>query len=126
MGIGYVGDQAITPLLCNDASPSVIDACVSGDNGCEFQTANISSSTGMFDWGLSPQESIKVDFYHHVVDGKQQDGLFVGAENVTSWAIKRYPADSHFKVPYWLLRWLGEDKELKDGEFKTFLKVGYI
>ena len=104
----------------------MIDACVSADNGCKFAPANISSSTGLFDWGLSANESITVEFYHHVVDGEQQDGLFVGAENVISWAIKNYPADSHSRVPYWLVRWLGEDQELKEGEFKTFLEVGYL
>lgn len=122
-----MGDQAIVPVMCSDASPSVIDTCAAnGDRGCEYKNTMISSKTGLFGWGVPSNESIAVDFYHHVVDGEQQDGLWVGAKNVTSWAIKHYGPDSHNTAPYWLVRWLGAGEKLQEGEFKTFLKVGYF
>lgn len=82
-------------------------------------------------WGLDEQASVPVDFYHHYVNGTQQDGLFIGANNVTTWAIKEY-SDSGSKLPYWLFRLLGPDSEdpitgaaLEEGELVTYIKVRY-
>ncbi|KAA8643917.1 hypothetical protein EYZ11_005482 [Aspergillus tanneri] len=129
LAIGFRGDLAIVQIMCSDASPSAIDACVNfGQQGCEFQSIRVQSdaSSGHLMWGLSTPESIPVEYYHHVVDGKQQEGLFIGAQNVTSWAIKQHAADEYSEVPYWLPRLLGPEQKLEEGELKTFLQVNYF
>ncbi|PYH69143.1 uncharacterized protein BO88DRAFT_404854 [Aspergillus vadensis CBS 113365] len=134
IAIGSENDEAKNPIICDDSSPSILNGLVeTGVSGYSFQPLNISSIpyTALLMWGLDEQASVPVDFYHHYVNGTQQDGLFIGANNVTTWAIKEY-SDSGSKLPYWLFRLLGPDSEdpitgaaLEEGELVTYIKIRY-
>lgn len=84
-------------------------------------------------WGLPEEYSHVVEpYYHEDADGVRQEGLFIGAHNVTSWGIK-YEEPSVGTIdglPYWSLRLLGPDSEdpvtgepLLEGESVTFIRV---
>lgn len=90
----------------------------------EVDVADTPESANLM-WGLPKDKSIPIEPYHHIVDGEEQDGLFLGAQNVTTWAIKEHQHGTGAgSYPYWLFRLLGpENGGLKDGEYKTFLKV---
>ncbi|KAI2816647.1 hypothetical protein CBS115989_6725 [Aspergillus niger] len=131
IAIGSENDEAKNPIICDDSSPSILNGLVeTGVSGYSYQPLNISSIpyTALLMWGLPEEASVPVDFYHHYVNGTQQDGLFIGANNVTTWAIKEY-SDSGSKLPYWLFRLLGPDSEdpitgaaLEEGELVTYIK----
>ncbi|KAK2756412.1 hypothetical protein FQN54_005304 [Arachnomyces sp. PD_36] len=74
-------------------------------------------------WGLPEEETIPIEPYHHVIDGEEQEGTFLGSQNVTTWAIKQLEGGQYED---WIFRLLLPGGEtLQDGESKTFLKVGY-
>lgn len=83
-------------------------------------------------WGLGP-DSTPLSAFYHFIDGVQQDGLFLGQDNVTTWGVKLYPpsgANSLDGESYWLLRLLGPDSALPwngsalyPGEYRSFLRV---
>ncbi|OOF91581.1 hypothetical protein ASPCADRAFT_210941 [Aspergillus carbonarius ITEM 5010] len=132
IAIGSRNDEAKNPIVCDDDSPSILNGLVeTGVSGYSYQPLNITSIpySAYLMWGLPEEATIPVEFYHHYVDGVQQDGLFIGANNVTTWAIKEW-SDSGSKLPYWLFRLLGPNSAdpvtgaaLEDGEFTTFIKV---
>ncbi|OCL08267.1 hypothetical protein AOQ84DRAFT_354564 [Glonium stellatum] len=71
----------------------------------------------------------KVETYAHEIGGVRQDGVFIGAGNVTTWGFKYQPASAS-EPDYIEMRLLGPNssdpttgKPLRDGEFKGFLKV---
>lgn len=73
-------------------------------------------------WGLPEDDTIPIEPYHHLVDGEEQEGTFLGSQNVTTWGIKEYEGPNNH---YWLYRLLGpgSGETLKDGEYETFIKV---
>lgn len=81
-------------------------------------------------WGLG-QYSVPIQAYNHYVDGVKQDGLFLGAHNVTDWAIQSVPGDgSSGGKDWWMPRLLGPNsadpqsgKPMADDEYKTFIRI---
>lgn len=81
-------------------------------------------------WGLG-QYSVPVQAYYHYVDGQKQDGIFLGAHNVTSWGIQLQEGDAGSGGrPWWMIRLLGPGSKdpqtgqaLMDGEYKTFIRI---
>lgn len=125
-------DLAKSPLRCNDATDSFESYVPSGVSGAEWKSVNITDMpySAQLMWGLG-QYSLPIQAYHHYLDGVKQDGIFLGAHNVTSWAVQLQDgsAGSGGK-PYWLVRLLGPGSadpvtgaELEDGEYKTFIRI---
>lgn len=56
--------------------------------------------------------------YAHELNGVRQDGVFLGIANVTTWAFRRVA-----NLGYYEVRLFGLGANLKDGEFKGFLKT---
>ncbi|PYH87589.1 hypothetical protein BO71DRAFT_445824 [Aspergillus ellipticus CBS 707.79] len=78
IAIGSSNDEAKNEMICDDASPSLLDGYVeTGVSGYAYQPRNLSSIpySALLMWGLPAEASIPVEFYHHSVDGGQQDGL---------------------------------------------------
>jgi hypothetical protein len=69
--------------------------------------------------------------YSHYIDSVKQDGVFLGANGVTTWGFRYFDASyGCCGAPFYQLRLLGPDSTdpstgapLQDGEFKGFLKV---
>lgn len=84
-------------------------------------------------WGLPEEYSDVAEPYYHVdTDGVRQEGIFIGARNVTSWGVKYYgPSVGTIDgLPYWSIRLLGPGSEdpqtgepLLEGESETFIRV---
>src|SRR5690606_5684515 len=71
--------------------------CMVGSRGVTMLTVHTSGeSLGMYDidgselfaWGGSGPINIPDTYVHIDENGKQQEGLFVGQKNVTTWAVK--------------------------------------
>ncbi|KAI9935057.1 hypothetical protein MW887_000678 [Aspergillus wentii] len=132
--IVHKNDLAKIPLRCNDATPNLLEGRVeTGVSDFSWQQLNITNIpySASLMWGLPEDESISVEFYNHYNDGKKEDGIFLGANNVTQWGIKYYGPDagSH-GLPYWFFRLLGEGsedpvtgEEVAEGEYRTFIRV---
>ncbi|KAK2757115.1 hypothetical protein FQN54_005085 [Arachnomyces sp. PD_36] len=137
---GYItivhrNDLAKNPLRCNSAQPAGstlqanVPSGVSGYSWTPLQVADIPYSAPLM-WGLEEEYSHAVEPYYHVdADGVRQEGLFLGAHNVTSWGIE-YVSSGFFGLPYWFIRLLGPDSEdpvtgepLGDNESVTFIRV---
>ncbi|KAA8642944.1 hypothetical protein EYZ11_001077 [Aspergillus tanneri] len=131
--IAHRNDIAKNPLRCNDASNSIeawVPYGVSGYDWRSVRVANIPYSAPLM-YGLEDKYSNPVLAYRLTVDGKPQDGIFLGAHNVTEWGIKYEQAEvGSFGNPYWFFRLLGPNsqdpqtgKELEEGESRTFIKI---
>ncbi|QKX63247.1 uncharacterized protein TRUGW13939_10416 [Talaromyces rugulosus] len=118
-------------LICT--SGIGFEAMVFYDNQNDYLPINITSNpaSAQLKWGQAEDESEPVDAYYHYIDGKKQDGIFLGANNVTSWGIQlQENVPGTGGIPMWQLRLLGpgsEDqktgKALKEGEYKTFIRI---
>lgn len=82
-------------------------------------------------WGLPEDATIPIEPYRHHIDGEEQEGTFLGSQNVTTWGIKKYEREGA-GYPHWLFRLLvpgSEDPEtgeaLKEGEYEAFIKVDH-
>ncbi|EAW14395.1 uncharacterized protein ACLA_074320 [Aspergillus clavatus NRRL 1] len=135
---GYVtivprNDLAKTPLRCNDATSSIEGRVPWGVSGVAWKTVNVSDMawSAPLMWGLDAAFSRAVEPYHHYVNGVRQDGVFLGAGNVTRWGVKYYETSAgSWGWPYWMLRLLGPGSEdratgeaLKQGESTTFIRI---
>lgn len=134
IGIVPENTQAKTPLRCNDATGS-FEASVVRD-GADWLAVNVTDMpySAQLMWGLG-QYSVPVQAYEHYEDGVRQDGFFLGAHNVTTWALQEVPASSASgSKPYWQIRLLGPGsadpqtgKPLYDGEtLKSFIRIDGI
>ncbi|KAJ6131325.1 hypothetical protein N7523_001785 [Penicillium sp. IBT 18751x] len=134
---GYIGivsrnDLAKSPLRCNDATDAFESYVPSGVSGAEWKAVNVTDIpySAQLMWGLG-QYSLPIQAYYHYLDGVKQDGIFLGAHNVTSWAVQLQDGSAGSGgQPYWLIRLLGpgsEDPvtgaELEEGEYKTFIRI---
>lgn len=62
--------------------------------------------------------------YEHYIEGEQQEGVFIGGYNTTTWGVTwSEPVEGSYGLPFYGLRLLPEGVELKANETKTFLKV---
>ncbi|KAJ6027781.1 hypothetical protein N7499_001239 [Penicillium canescens] len=123
--------DAMSYIICNIEIG--FEAMVFYDNANEYLPINITSNPAdaLLQWGLAEDESEVIDAYYHYIDGTKQDGIFLGAHNVTSWGVQQQehiPGTSG--GPMWQLRLLGPnsvDQEtgevLKEGEYKTFIRI---
>ncbi|KAJ5664633.1 hypothetical protein N7462_011446 [Penicillium macrosclerotiorum] len=123
--------DAMSYLICNDGIGFEIMSYY--DNMNVYLPINITSdpTNAQLQWGLAEDDSEAINAYYHYIDDVKQDGIFLGAHNVTSWGIQQQtnvPGTSG--GPAWLLRLLGpgsEDQEtgeaLKDGEYETFIRI---
>ncbi|KAJ5536331.1 hypothetical protein N7513_009517 [Penicillium frequentans] len=85
--IGIVGQQynAYTPLRCVDGTGFVINV-VTGPSSAEFVTVNITNVASDADLGYGlGTDTEAIQAYTHYIDGVKQDGIFIGAHNVTTW-----------------------------------------
>jgi hypothetical protein len=82
-----------------------------------FQELLISTNSTDEDLGYLGQGS-KPEMYAHELNGVRQDGVFLGIANVTTWAFRRVA-----NLGYYEVRLFGLGANLKDGEFKGFLKT---
>ncbi|KAJ5676173.1 hypothetical protein N7462_009070 [Penicillium macrosclerotiorum] len=125
-------DLAKSPLRCNDATTSFESYVPSGVSGYQWKSVNITDMpySAQLMWGLG-QYSLPIQAYNHYVSGVKQEGIFLGAHNVTTWGVQLQSgsAGSGGK-PYWLVRLLGPGSAdpqtgdaLLDGEFRTFIKI---
>ncbi|KAL3418311.1 hypothetical protein PVAG01_10027 [Phlyctema vagabunda] len=133
--IASVNDQAKNPLRCNARTGALEAYTATGVSGYAWNQVNITEYpyNAQLMWGLG-QSGTPVEAYHHYVDGVQQPGLFLGQANVTTWGIKKYPADSATTLdnePYWGFRLLGPKSSIPwlngsalfPDEYRTFIKV---
>jgi hypothetical protein len=123
--------DAMSYLICNIGTG--FEAMVFYDNANEYLPINITSNPAdaLLQWGLAEDESEVIDAYYHYIAGTKQDGIFLGAHNVTSWGVQQQeniPGTSG--GPMWQLRLLDPssvDQEtgegLKEGEYKTFIRI---
>ncbi|KAJ5103180.1 hypothetical protein N7532_003709 [Penicillium argentinense] len=134
---GYIAivsknDLAKSPLRCNDETNSFESYVPSGVSGAEWKSVNVTDIpySAQLMWGLG-QYSLPIQAYHHYRNGVKQDGIFLGAHNVTTWALQLQSgsAGSGGK-PYWLMRLLGPNSAdpvtgdaLAEGEYRTFIRV---
>ncbi|KAJ5151261.1 uncharacterized protein N7482_010513 [Penicillium canariense] len=77
------------PLRCNDVTSSFESNVPSGVSGYEWKSISITEYpySGQLVWCLG-QYSLPIQAYKHYVDGAKQDGLFLGAHNVSTWGLK--------------------------------------
>ena len=132
IGIVSRNDLAKSPLRCNDATDSFESYVPSGVSGAEWKAVNVTDIpySAQLMWGLG-QYSLPIQAYYHYLDGVKQDGIFIGAHNVTSWAVQLQDGSAGSGgQPYWLIRLLGPDSEdpvtgaeLEEGEYKTFIRI---
>lgn len=123
--------DAMSYLICTEGIG--FEAMAFYDNMNEYLPINITSNpaNAQLQWGLAEDESEVIDAYYHYIDGAKQDGIFLGAHNVTSWGVQQQtniPGTSG--GPMWQLRLLGPDSEdqqtgeaLHEGEYKTFIRI---
>lgn len=105
------------------------------DNSHQYAPINITSNpaNAQLKYGLPVDESEPIDAYYHYIDDKKQDGIFLGAHNVTSWGVQRQVnVPGTDGRPMWVLRLLGpgsEDQEtgkaLLEDEYETFIRIDY-
>lgn len=84
-------------------------------------------------WGLGSY-SEPVHAYYHYLDGNKQDGIFLGAHNVTTWGISLQDGNAGSgDKPWWMIRLLGPGSKdpqtgvaLEDGEYRTFIRIDGI
>lgn len=103
------------------------------DSTFDYRQVNISTTpwNAQLMWGLPEEHSQPITVYRHFINGEQQEGLFLGAHNVTRWGVQRQPGTAGSgHQPWWMIRLLGpnsEDQEtgqpLMDGEYRTYLRV---
>ncbi|PWY89066.1 hypothetical protein BO70DRAFT_160640 [Aspergillus heteromorphus CBS 117.55] len=136
---GYIAigssPKAKDPMFCNDAASSLLQGLVQmGENAYTPEPLSIASTpeAALLMWGAPADAIIPVEFYHHYVDGVQQDGLFIGANNVTTWAISEH-ADPDATLSYWSPRLLVPGSQnpvtgapLEADELVTYIKVAYF
>jgi len=68
--------------------------------------------------GLNPE------VYTHYITGVQQDGLFVGLGNITTWGFELVVGqDGARGSDYYQMRLLGPKAILKDGEIDGFVRI---
>ncbi|KAJ5807068.1 hypothetical protein N7474_010660 [Penicillium riverlandense] len=118
-------------LICT--SGIGFEAMVYYDNQNEYLPINITSNpaNAHLKWGLPEEKSEKIDAYYHYIDGKKQDGIFLGAHNVTSWGIQlQENVPGTGGGPMWQIRLLGPGSEnqktgkaLRESEYKTFIRI---
>jgi hypothetical protein len=123
--------EAKSYLICT--SGIGFEAMVFYDNENDYLPINITSNpaSAQLKWGQAEDDSEPVDAYYHYIDGKKQDGIFLGANNVTSWGIQlQENVPGTGGSPMWQLRLLGpgsEDqktgKALKEREYETFIRI---
>jgi len=81
------------------------------------QELGISSESGGGP-GLNPE------VYNHEIGGVQQDGLFVGLGNFTTWGFELVLGQGEAgSIDYYRMRLLGPKTNLKDGEIDGFLGI---
>ncbi|KAJ5672950.1 hypothetical protein N7507_002077 [Penicillium longicatenatum] len=126
--IGIVGQQysAITPLRCIEGTGFVVSVLTTSGTA-EFRTVNITdvASEANIGYGLGADTEM-IQAYNHYIDGVKQDGIFIGAHNVTTWGMQLQGGAG----AWWKLRLLGPGSEdastgnaLKDGEYQTFIRI---
>ncbi|KAJ5108484.1 hypothetical protein N7456_005159 [Penicillium angulare] len=84
-------------------------------------------------WNLG-EYSEPVYAYYHYLDGKKQDGVFLGSHNVTTWGISLQDGEiGSGDKPWWMIRLLGPNSQdpqtghaLEDGEYRTFIRIDGI
>lgn len=101
-----------------------------GETDYSYNSINVADDPASANlmWGLPEDETTPIEPYHHFIDGEEQEGTFLGSQNVTTWGIKEYTKEDG--PAYWLFRLLvpgSEDPEtgcpLEEGEYETFIKV---
>lgn len=134
IGIVPEATQAKTPLHCNDATEP-FEARIAED-GLEWIAVNVPDMkySAQLMWGLG-QFSLPVQAYEHYENGVKQDGFYLGAHNVTTWALREVQASSASgNKPCWQMRLLGPGsanpatgKALEDEESaKSFIRLDGI
>ncbi|KAJ5591486.1 uncharacterized protein N7459_001855 [Penicillium hispanicum] len=133
---GYIGivsenDLAKSPIRCNDASKA-FESYVQYEYDVKWLGVNVTDMpySAELMYGLG-QYSLPIQAYNHYKDGVKQDGLFLGAHNVTTWGIQPVEGDqASGGKPWWMIRLLGPNsavpntgKPLYDGEFRTFIRI---
>ena len=74
--------------------------------------------------GTGGASGLNPEVYTHEIAGVQQDGLFMGLGNVTTWAFKLVLGQGGAgSSDYYRMRLLGPKTSLKDGEIDGFVGI---
>ena len=80
---------AMSYLICTEGIG--FEAMAFYDDANYYLPINITSNpaNAQLQWGLAEDESEVIGAYYHYIDGTKQDGIFLGAHNVTSWGVQQ-------------------------------------
>lgn len=109
----------VLPFQCTN---SVVQALVpsAGNGPAAMQALTVSPDTKQLQW-LNNNGGLPLLGYLHYLDQLPQDGIFIGAQNSTTWAFKLVDIVT---PPYYQMRLMLPDSPvLEDGEFEAFLST---
>jgi hypothetical protein len=81
--------------------------------------------TGEMEWGIGSRNSESVQVYRQYVHGSPVDGLFLGSNGQTNWAVHHSGSglSSVDRQPFWFLRLLSKESKLWKGEYGTSIRI---
>ncbi|CAG7927774.1 unnamed protein product [Penicillium olsonii] len=113
-----------TQLRCNGTLNRIEAYVPAGPDAYEWQALGINHhpSTGRLVWG---RDFEPVHAYRHYRRGQTVDGIFLGANKQTNWAVHSSGRDvsiEDFK-PYWVMRLMIPETTFRKNEFHTLIRI---
>lgn len=121
------GADANTLLRYNGALNTFEAYVPSGAGALDWHAIGIHQdpSTGQMEWGFGSKHTWPVQVYRHYLRGAPINGLFLGAEGRTSWAVRSsgsgLSGTNH--QPFWFLRLLTPETEKWADESETRIRI---
>ncbi|KAJ5190007.1 hypothetical protein N7491_007952 [Penicillium cf. griseofulvum] len=116
-----------TTLRCNGALNTIEAYVLSGaaPGALDWHAVGIdhNPSTGRLVWGKPKAEPVQA--YRHYVRGRPVEGLFLGSNNETNWALRSSGRDVSIMdmKPYWVMRLMIPETSIQENEFRTLIRI---
>lgn len=116
-----------TQFRCNGALQTFEALVPSGAGALDWHAVGIDRDLSSADmiWGVGSGNIESVQAYYQYMNGNPVDGLFLGSNGQTNWALCHSGSgvSSMDRQPSLFLRLLGKDSEIRNGEYKTSIRI---
>ncbi|KAJ5085076.1 hypothetical protein N7532_009847 [Penicillium argentinense] len=117
-------------LRCNGALNTLEARVPSGAGALDWHAIGLDKDPGtsQMEWGFGAKNTHLVRVYRQYLRGRPVDGLFLGSEGRTTWAVRSSGSglSSLDHKPFWFLRLLNPEMPAWGDELETMIRINGI